>query len=55
MAYELTLDKRMKCLPTQRAGAGVETLDGKEHIQVVVQAVLESLRQGLGLPLEQES
>lgn len=40
MVPEGALDKRMQCVPTQAAGADVIALDGKEHIQVVVEAML---------------
>ena len=49
-----SLDKGMKDVPIQGAGAGIEPLDGIEHIQVTIEAILQALGQGYRLPLEEE-
>jgi hypothetical protein len=54
MTGERALDKRVKGLPTHLGGAGVESLEGIEHLEVVVEAIPEGLGQGGRLPREEE-
>ena len=55
IAREGALHEGAECLPAHLRSTGIETLEGMEHIHVVVEAHPYGMRQALRLPLKEEA